>query len=84
MSLGTERPDGLINALLFFSGATCAVILMCLLIWATYTTADRVAGVRGPSGRNVVSRLAAFLLLGIGVQIALSGVIPVLREGFGG
>jgi multiple antibiotic resistance protein len=84
VSLGTERPDGLLNAMLFFSGASLAIILMCLLIWATYTTADRVAAVLGPSGRNVVSRLAAFLLLGIGVQIALSGIIPVLREGLGG
>jgi small neutral amino acid transporter SnatA (MarC family) len=40
--------------------------------------------VLGPSGRNVVSRLAACLRLGIGVQIALSGVIPVLREGLAG
>jgi multiple antibiotic resistance protein len=83
VSIGTERPDGLFNALTFFTGATLAVVLMSLLIWATYTTADRVAAVLGPSGRNVVSRLAAFLLLGIGVQIALSGVIPVLREGLG-
>jgi multiple antibiotic resistance protein len=80
VSLGTERPDGLLQALLFFAGATLAVALMSLLIWATYTTADRVAAVLGPSGRQVVSRVAAFLLLGIGVQIALSGVIPVLHE----
>jgi len=84
VSLGTERPDGLVNAICFFAGATLAAVLLSLMIWATYTTADRVGAVLGPSGRQVVSRIAAFLLLGIGVQIALSGVVPVLRQGLGG
>jgi multiple antibiotic resistance protein len=80
VSLGTERPDALTPALIFFAGATAAVLAMALLIWVSYTTADRLASVLGASGRQVVSRVAAFLLLGIGVQIALSGIIPVLHQ----
>jgi multiple antibiotic resistance protein len=80
VTIGTERPDGLTAAVIFFAGATAAVIIMGGLIWAAYTNADRMAAVLGSSGRQVVSRIAAFLLLGIGVQIAISGIVPVLHE----
>jgi len=84
VSLGTERPDGLGPALTFFTGASLAVIAMALLVWLLYTTADSMAAILGTAGRQVVSRVAAFLLLGIGVQIILSGVIPVLHAGLEG
>jgi multiple antibiotic resistance protein len=80
VSLGTERPDRLAPALVFFAGATVAILAMAILIWVSYTTADRLAAILGASGRSVVSRIAAFLLLGIGVQIAITGVIPVLHD----
>jgi multiple antibiotic resistance protein len=79
VSLGTERPDGLLPSLVFFAGASAAVLAMAVLIWASYTTADRLSAILGATGRQAVARLAAFLLLGIGVQIILSGLIPVLH-----
>jgi multiple antibiotic resistance protein len=84
VSLGTERPDATVPMLTFFAGATAAVLSMALLIWVSYTTADWLAKALGTSGRNVVSRIAAFLLLGIGVQIVLSGLIPVLHAAMRG
>jgi multiple antibiotic resistance protein len=80
ISLGSERPDMIPSRVAFLTGAAIAALVMAGLIWISYTTADRFAKVLGASGRNVVARLAAFLLLGIGVQIMLSGVIPVLRQ----
>ncbi len=79
VSLGTERPDGFLPMMAFYAGASLAALAMALLIWVAYTTADRMAAVLGASGRQVLARIAAFLLLGIGVQIALSGIIPVLH-----
>ena len=79
VSLGTERPDGWLPTLAFFSGASAAVLAMAVLIWLLYTTADRFAAVLGVAGRQAVARLAAFLLLGIGVQIVLSGALPLLH-----
>jgi multiple antibiotic resistance protein len=84
ISLGTERPDRIADRWAFHAGAALAVLAMALLIWIFYTTADRFAAALGASGRNVVARLAALLLLGIGVQIVLSGVIPVLHEALAG
>jgi multiple antibiotic resistance protein len=83
VSLGTERPDGLAGTLVFFTGASLAVLAMAALIWLSYTTADRLAAILGAAGRQVVSRIAAFLLLGIGVQIVLSGAVPVLHGAMG-
>jgi multiple antibiotic resistance protein len=79
VSISTVRPDKLASMAVFYAGASLAILAMAVLIWASYTTADRVTAVLGASGRQVVSRIAAFLLLGIGVQIALSGIIPVLH-----
>jgi multiple antibiotic resistance protein len=80
VSIGTERPDALGQAAGFYAGASLAVLAMAVLIWVSYTTADQMARVLGSSGRQVVARIAAFLLLGIGVQIALSGIVPVLHR----
>jgi len=81
ISLGTERPDGGIAGMLaYFGGASVAVLAMAAVIWVLYTTADRMAAVLGESGRSVVARLAALLLLGIGVEIVLSGALPALHE----
>jgi len=82
ISLGSVRPDRLVERAVFLGGASAAVLAMALLIWVSYTSADRFAAVLGPSGRNVVARLAALLLLGIGVQIVLSGAVPVLHGAF--
>ncbi|WP_297489100.1 MarC family protein [Acidocella sp.] len=83
ISLGTARPDKWAAMGAFYAGATGAVLAMALLIWASYAMADRLAAVLGETGRVVVARLAAFLLLGIGVQIALNGIVPVLHRALG-
>ena len=79
VSLGAERPEPFAAMAAFYAGVSLAALAMAVIIWASYTTADQMAAVLGKSGRQVVSRIAAFLLLGIGVQIALSGGIPVLH-----
>ena len=80
VSIGTERPESMGPMAMFYLGASVAALIMAILIWVFYTTADRMAAVLGSAGRQVLSRIAAFLLLGIGVQIALSGIIPVLHS----
>jgi multiple antibiotic resistance protein len=84
ISLGTERPNGLAELGAFYAGAAVAVLAMSLTIWACYSAADRLAAFLGETGRVAVARLAAFLLLGIGVQIALNGIVPVLHAAMHG
>lgn len=83
VSLGTERPEGIAATAAFYAGSSVVALAMAVTIWACYTAADRMATVLGSVGRQVVARIAAFLLLGIGVQIALSGVVPVLHSALG-
>ncbi|WP_297489761.1 MarC family protein [Acidocella sp.] len=80
ISLGAARPDGLEPMSAFYAGATLAVLVMTLCIWAAYSMSDRLSDMLGDTGRAAVSRLAAFLLMGIGVQIALGGIVPVLHS----
>lgn len=78
IALGAERPDDFAGALLFFSGASAAAAAMALVIALLYRWADRFADLLGRSGERVLTRLAAFLLLCIGVQILINGVDDVL------
>ncbi len=80
VSLGSERPDALFGRMIFLAGGFVAILALAALIWVAYSSADRFAAVLGASGRNIMARLMALLLLGIGVQIVLSGAVPVLHE----
>ena len=84
VALGTQRPAYGVPLALFFAGVSLAAIALALIIWLAYATADRLGVFLGATGRRVVARLAAFLLLGIGVQIMLSGAIPVLHQALHG
>lgn len=84
ISLATARPDSFAQVWQFYVGAIVAVALNALVIWGCYSASDRMVRVLGRSGQAVVSRIVAFLLLGIGVQITISGIIPVLHKALAG
>jgi multiple antibiotic resistance protein len=62
----------------FFAGATAAAALVALAVWIAYSSADWLIARMGTGGARVVTRLAAFLLLCIGVQIMSNGVQDLL------
>jgi multiple antibiotic resistance protein len=74
ITLGSNRPYGGEAALSFLLGASAAALTVAAIVWLTYAFADRMEAMLGRSKAQVVSRLAAFLLLCVGTQIALSGV----------
>jgi multiple antibiotic resistance protein len=84
ISLATGRPDNFSAAWIFYAGDALAVLANAAVIWACYSASDRMVRVLGHSGQMIVSRMVAFLLLGIGVQIAISGVVPVLHQALAG
>ncbi len=57
---------------------TAAAVAMTATIWVTYRYADRLTLMMGPTGTRTITRLSAFLLLCIGVQILITGVEDVL------
>ncbi|ALL13323.1 MarC family protein [Caulobacter henricii] len=72
IALSSQRPtEG--SAVGFFVGASLAAAGVAALVWLLYSASDRVTRLLGQSGARVLSRLVAFLLLCIGVQITASG-----------
>ncbi|HLI12943.1 MAG TPA: MarC family protein [Alphaproteobacteria bacterium] len=76
ITLGSEKPKGAtdITELAFLGGAAIAGLVgIAATIYVCYRFADRIEGVLGEGGMNVVVRLSAFILLCIGFQIIWSG-----------
>lgn len=80
ITLGAERPTGGSGLIAFFLGVSAAALANAAIVWVFYRFADRVTGWMGASARSIVSRLTAFLLLCIGVQILVAGVGDVVAE----
>jgi multiple antibiotic resistance protein len=67
----------------FSSSVIGAALALALVVWITYRSTDRIERLMGSTGSHTVTRLSAFLLLCIGVQILITGVedvpAPLLR-----
>jgi multiple antibiotic resistance protein len=57
----------------FYAGASGAAVVVAVVVAACYASADRLVSLLGPARARVLTRLSAFLLLCIGVQILISG-----------
>ena len=57
-----------------FIAALIGMFLLCVLVMVCYGNADRLERVLGKSGTTIVTRLSAFILLAIGVQIVWNGL----------
>ncbi len=77
ITLGAEHPSNGIAVLGFFVGVTAAAVAIALCVWIAYRSADRLADFLGASARRTISRLSAFLLMCIGTQIIVNGVLDV-------
>jgi multiple antibiotic resistance protein len=77
VALGAGHPRLFDGLGWFFLGMTTAAVAITTVIWFTYRYADRLTGLMGPTGTRTITRLSAFLLLCIGVQILITGVEDV-------
>ena len=77
IALSSQRPETGFSPLGFFGGVSLAAAAIAILIWFCYRWSHGVANVLGQGGARVMSRLVAFLLLCVGVQIILTGVIGI-------
>jgi multiple antibiotic resistance protein len=78
VALGAGHTHLQYHVVWFFVGMSAAALAMALVIWIAFGFADTVVSRLGPSGSQVVTRVFAFLLLCIGVQILITGVEDVL------
>ena len=85
IALGADRSTEVQGALLVSAiSALLVAVSVAGCIWAAYAYAGSIARRLGPQGTLVATKVAAFLLLCIGVQIVLTGVTDTLRQLFGG
>jgi multiple antibiotic resistance protein len=78
VALGAGHPKLFAGLGWFFLGMTAAAAAMTVTIWVTYHYADRLTEMMGPTGTRTITRISAFLLLCIGVQILITGIEDVL------
>ena len=78
VALGAGHPAGAKGVLGFFLGVSLAALVVAALITVLYSIADRLGEWLGRSASQTISRLSAFLLLCIGVQVFLAGVTDAL------
>jgi multiple antibiotic resistance protein len=74
IALSANRPPTTAALLPFFAGTCGAAFAVALIIGASYSSADRLVSLLGPGRARVLTRLSAFLLLCIGVQILMTGI----------
>jgi multiple antibiotic resistance protein len=61
------------------AGATAAIVVMAGIVWIVFGAAERIGDRIGPAASRTITRLFAFLLICIGVQILVNGIEDVLR-----
>ncbi len=79
IALGANGPPNGGALASFIIGASLAALVVALLVGVCYASADRIVALLGRSRARVVTRLAAFILLCVGVQILLLGAQDALR-----
>jgi multiple antibiotic resistance protein len=80
IALSSQRPDEAQRLAPFFAGCSLAALGVSAAVWLSYSSSDVVMRLLGPSGARVVSRLVAFLLLCVGVQIMLTGLQDIIGK----
>ncbi|MDQ2106412.1 MarC family protein [Azospirillum isscasi] len=74
IALGATRPADAAGLTNFFIGVSAAALAIAVLIWLSYRSADRLVALLGHTRARVLTRLFAFLLFCVGVQILLTGI----------
>ncbi|MDO9433368.1 MAG: MarC family protein [Phenylobacterium sp.] len=80
IALASQRPSDGNGVPEFFVGVSIAAILVALLVGVSYRWSGKVLALLGASGARVMSRLVAFLLLCVGVQIITSGLESLITS----
>ncbi len=79
IALGSKRPEQAINLIPQAAGALVGLTLSAAVIYLTYRYSGSLLNKLGVTGTMVLMRLAAFILLCIGIDILWSGLSELVR-----
>ncbi|WP_045837349.1 MarC family protein [Hyphomicrobium sp. 99] len=80
IALSATRPSSVEMLVPFYIGVCSAALAIALLVGICYAYAERVVELLGPARTRILTRLSAFLLLCIGVQVLITGVQGALEH----
>ena len=80
IAIGANRPNDLDELFSSTVAWFVAAVAVSGLIYHAYKRSSAFARLFGEEGTSVVTRLSAFLLLCVGVQIMITGVVEVMRS----
>jgi multiple antibiotic resistance protein len=80
VSLGTNRPRATEALLSFVAESMLAIALICALVYVLYRYSAPLSRLIGPTGTVIVTRVSAFLLFCIGVQVFWNGAAELLTS----
>ena len=83
IALSASGPPGGMSSVAFYGGTSVAAVAVALIVGASYASGDRIVSMLGQARSRVVTRLAAFILLCVGIQIGLTGVQDVIGQALG-
>ncbi len=79
IALGSKRPEQALNLIPQAAGALVGLTLAAAVVYLTYRYSGTLLKKLGRTGSMVLMRLAAFILLCIGIEILWSGIAELLR-----
>lgn len=83
IALGSQRPantDAWPSLVALASGALAGIAAISLSIYLSYRYAGSIVRALGKSGTNVLTRLSAFILFCIGIQVVWTGVLTLAKS----
>jgi multiple antibiotic resistance protein len=57
-----------------------AIIVMCVLIYIFFLSTKTIINYLGSNGEMIVNRISAFLIFCVGLQIAISGIMSLVKK----
>lgn len=79
ITLGANQPRG-ISLIITSLAHVAGIVIVVLIVFLCYRYAERILRKLGDVGTAIVTRLTAFILLCIGVQIVWNGVAGLVRS----
>lgn len=79
VAIAVDIPDKIsMHSTIMYFGAVTGIVGMAVLIAICYRYGDYILAKLGTTGSNVVTRLSAFILMAIGMQVIWNGILPLL------
>jgi multiple antibiotic resistance protein len=82
VALGANPSADVRSLLITAVGHAVGILIVAGSVYVCYRYSDRIVGTLGETGRSVLIRLSAFIVLCIGVQIAWNGIHTLLASAF--